>query len=171
VRLFVAVRPPAVALADAAAAVDAARAVAPGPRWVPPDRWHLTLAFHGEVPDADVDRLVERTARRLRGAEALELALTGAGAFSRRAVWLGVTGDVAALRSLAAALVPSGRPYRPHLTVARLRGDTDPGPTVAALSDYAGPTWTAGEVHLVRSRLGPTPAYDDVATWPLTPRP
>jgi len=42
---------------------------------------------------------------------------------------------------------------------------------VAALSGYAGPAWTAGAVHLVRSRLGPAPAYDDVATWPLLPLP
>ena len=80
-----------------------------------------------------------------------------------------MTGDVAALRSLAGALDPGGRRYRPHLTVARVRDDTGTAAVVSALSGYAGPAWTAGAVHLVRSRLGPAPAYDDMATWPLLP--
>jgi 2'-5' RNA ligase len=172
VRLFVAVRPPAKALGHAAAAVAVVRASHDGPRWIPPERWHLTLAFYGEVPDADVDKVVGRLDRRLRDGADLQLALTGAGAFSRRAVWLGVTGDLAPLRALARVVARDrGRPYRPHLTVARLRGDTDPTAAVVALSAYAGPGWTAGAVHLVRSRLGPTPTYDDIASWPLTPRP
>jgi 2'-5' RNA ligase len=172
VRLFVAVRPPAGALGHGAAAVAAVAAVHAGPRWVPPERWHLTLAFYGEVPDGRVASLVARLDRRLRGAEDLTLALAGTGAFSRRAVWLGVTGDVEGLRGLAAAVAREpGRPYRPHLTVARLRGDTDPAPAVAALSAYAGPRWSAAALHLVRSRLGPAPAYDDIASWPLTARP
>lgn len=170
-RLFVAVRPPPSAVDDAAAAVDPVRPLAPGLRWVPPERWHLTLAFYGEVPDDEVDRVVARTGRRLDGAVELRLSLTGAGHFGGRAVWLGVTGDVAALRSLAGALDPGGRRYRPHLTVARVRDDTGTAAVVAALSGYAGPVWTAGAVHLVRSRLGPAPAYDDVATWPLLPLP
>ena len=133
-RLFVAVRPPPSAVDDAAAAVDPVRPLAPGLRWVPPERWHLTLAFYGEVPDDEVDRVVARTGRRLDGAVELRLALTGAGHFGGRAVWLGVTGDVAALRSLAGALDPGGRRYRPHLTVARVRDDTGTAAAVAALS-------------------------------------
>ena len=87
-------------------------------------------------------------------------------------MWLGVTGDLAPLRALARSVARDrGRAYRPHLTVARLRGDTDPAGAVAALSAYAGPVWSAGAVHLVRSQLGPSPTYDDIATWPLAPRP
>jgi RNA 2',3'-cyclic 3'-phosphodiesterase len=171
VRLFVAVRPPPPAVDHAAAAVNAVRPLASGLRWVPAERWHLTLAFYGEVPDDEVDRVVARTGRRLEDAVEMGLALTGAGRFGSRAVWLGVTGDVAALRLLAGALDPGGRRYRPHLTVARVRDGTGTSAVVAALSGYAGPTWTAGAVHLVRSRLGPAPAYDDVATWPLLPLP
>ena len=53
VRLFAAVRPPAEALEHAAAAVDRVRAAEPGPRWVPSERWHLTLAFYGEVAERE----------------------------------------------------------------------------------------------------------------------
>ena len=95
------------------------------------------------------------------------LRLAGAGTFSRRAVWLGVTGDVDRLLRAAYGVAADDRAYQPHLTVARLRGGTDPAGAVAALSSYAGPSWTADEVHLVRSRLGPRPTYDDIGTWPL----
>jgi 2'-5' RNA ligase len=111
----------------------------------------------------------------------MDLALAGAGSFARRALWLGVTGvppdgtdAIARLRALARALSrePHPRAYRPHLTIARLRADTDPGAAdaaVAALASYVGPSWPATEVHLVHSRLGGSmgPVYDDLATWPL----
>jgi 2'-5' RNA ligase len=170
VRLFVALWPPPAVVAHAAAAVSTVRDGASGLQWVPPERWHLTLAFHGEVPERDLDALVDRTGRRLRGAHELALELRGAGSFRGCAVWLGVAGAVEPLRALAARLAPGERPYRPHLTVARLRGRADPTGTVATLAGYRGPGWTAGTVHLVRSRPGPVPTYDDVATWPL-PRP
>jgi RNA 2',3'-cyclic 3'-phosphodiesterase len=168
VRLFVAVRPGADALAHAAAAVDVVRREHAGPRWIPSERWHLTLAFYGEVPDAEVDRRVARLDRVLGDAHDMSLALVGAGAFARRAVWLGVAGDVGPLRAVARTVSQDrSRPYRPHLSVARLRGDTDPTAAVAALSTYDGPVWTAGTLHLVRSRPGSSPTYDDVATWSL----
>jgi RNA 2',3'-cyclic 3'-phosphodiesterase len=172
VRLFVAVRPSAEAVEHAAAAVARVRRSVPDPgvRWIPAERWHLTLAFYGEVPDARVDRLVRRLGRSVAGTADLSLGLSGSGFFRRRAVWLGVVGDIAPLKALAAAVAREDeRPYRPHLTVARLRGDTDGKPAAAALSAYAGPAWTAGSVHLVRSHLGPKPTYDDIATWRLSP--
>ncbi len=167
--LFVAVRPPAEALAHAAAAVREVLAVEPGPRWVPPERWHLTLAFYGEVDDRELPRLTRRLDRALADVAPMTLALTGAGTFSRRAVWLGVSGDVGPLRRAAAAVSLEPRPYRPHLTVARLRGGTDPSAAVEALAAYEGPSWTATEVQLVESHLGPSPRYLDVRTWELGP--
>ena len=186
-RLFVALRPPPVAVRHAAAAVDVVRAAQAGPRWVPAERWHLTLAFYGEVAERDLDRTARRVGRAVAGSASMDLALAGAGSFGRRALWLGVTGgaeegdgaaadSVARLRALARALSrePHPRAYRPHLTIARLRADTDPaaaGAAVAALAGYAGPSWTATEVHLVHSRLGGStgPVYDDLATWTLPP--
>ena len=49
------------------------------------------------------------------------------------------------------------RPYRAHLTLARARPGTDLRPAVDALHDFAGTTWTADALHLVRSRLGAGP--------------
>ena len=63
--------------------------------------------------------------RRLRGHAACALSFAGAGQFARRALWLGVAGEVEALRATARAVTFERRPYRPHLTVARLRGGVD----------------------------------------------
>jgi 2'-5' RNA ligase len=163
----VAVRPSAEALAHAAAAVDEVRAAEPGPRWVPAERWHLTLAFYGEVDDRELPEVTRRIDRGLVDVPPMTLSIAGAGSFSRRAVWLGVVGDVEVLQRAAYGVAFEDRAYQPHLTVARLRGGTDPTAAVAALSSYAGPVWTVDEVHLVRSQLGPRPAYDDIETWPL----
>jgi RNA 2',3'-cyclic 3'-phosphodiesterase len=183
VRLFVALRPPPGAVRHAAAAVDAVRAAHAGPRWVPAERWHLTLAFYGEVAERDVDRTARRVGRAVAGSGSMDLALAGAGSFARRALWLDVIGvprdgadSIAGLRALARALArePHPRAYRPHLTIARLRADTAPAAAdaaVAALAGYVGPSWPAAEVHLVHSQVGggKGPVYDDLATWPLPP--
>ena len=166
-RLFVALRPPPEAVAHADTALEPVRREHPDLRWVPAHRWHLTLAFYGEIPDEKVEGTVAMVDRRLRGHGPCDLAFHGAGSFTRRALWLGVDGDVGALKALARSVTFERRPYRPHLTVARLRGGVDAGPAVESLTAYDGPVWTAGTVHLVSSHLGPSPTYDDVATWPL----
>ena len=56
-RLFVAVWPSARAIADLAEAVAALRLDGVAPRWLPDSRWHVTLAFLGEVDEATVPRL------------------------------------------------------------------------------------------------------------------
>lgn len=162
-----AVRPAAHAREHAATAVDQVRVTYPDLRWIPAPRWHLTLAFYGEVPDDSADGVADVVSRRLRGLPAFSLRLRGAGLFPRRAVWLGVAGDVPTLRRVAETLTVQRKLYRPHLTVARLRGAVDATGPVGGLSDYAGPAWRVEQVHLVRSRLGPAPAYDDIATWTL----
>lgn len=176
-RLFVAVRPPDTALAHADDALAAVRSTHPDLRWVPRERWHLTLAFYGEVRDDAVDGVVAMLGRRLADppgragrVAALSLSLHGAGQFTRRALWLGVAGEVDDLRRVARSVTFDRRPYRPHLTIARLRGGVDASAAVEALTGYAGPAWVADRVHLVRSRLGPSPSYEDMATWTLEHR-
>jgi hypothetical protein len=54
VRLFAAVWPP-----DSVLAALAGTSLPPasGLRWTPPERWHVTLAFYGEVPTHEVSDL------------------------------------------------------------------------------------------------------------------
>jgi 2'-5' RNA ligase len=180
-RLFVAVTPPPRVVDELHAATAATRSAHPRLRWALPDQWHLTLAFLGEVGDearADLSARLGRTAARH---PPMRLALHGAGRFGDRVLWTRIGGDVAALRALAASVRAAARragidvedrPYRPHLTLARAREEADLRPVVAALAGFAGSTWTAGELHLVRSHLGAGPGrtsrYEQVMTSPLT---
>lgn len=134
-RLFTAVYPSAAALAHvdlALRAVDGAAVADPGAglRWVPPGQQHVTLVFHGDVPDGAVPGYVDALAGALRDVAAFELALAGSGSFGGRTLWLGVTGALDVLRRTSelaqdAAVGAAGLPAsdrtggRPHLTVAR----------------------------------------------------
>jgi 2'-5' RNA ligase len=171
VRLFVALAPPADVLADVATALGPARELQPDLRWIPVERWHLTLAFYGEVPDESLPGVIEMVGSKLSRRPLpgpIELSFSGSGQFSRRALWIGLDGDVDRLRALAKSVITDRRPYRPHLTVARLRGGQDASRAVEVLSAYAGPRWRADEVHLVRSFLGPSRRYETVSSWPVT---
>jgi RNA 2',3'-cyclic 3'-phosphodiesterase len=180
-RLFVAVTPPTHALDELRAAIDVVRSAHPQLRWSRPDHWHLTLAFLGAVDDGPRADVTTRLGRAAARHPPMRLALQGAGRFGHRVLWTRVAGDVAALRGLAASVQAAARragidvedrPYRPHLTLARGREGADMRAAVAALAGFAGSTWTARELHLVRSHLGAGPErtarYEPVASWPLT---
>lgn len=183
VRLFVAVRPPDLALAQLADVVGRLRADAPELTWTTPAQWHLTLLFLADVADERVPELERRlgSAAARHGPE--RLAITGGGRFGDRVLFAGLSGDVEALRRLAASVQAAARRtrldvedrrYRPHLTLARGRRGTDLRPLVEQLSAFAGSAWVAGEIELVRSRLGKGPggraAHEMLRSWPLRAR-
>jgi len=180
-RLFVAVSPPPDVLAELRSAMAVVRRAHPELRWSRPTQWHLTLAFLGEVDDGTCADLAARLGRVATRHPPMRLALHGAGRFGDRVLWTRVRGDLAPLRGLAASVRAAAggagipveeRPYRPHLTLARGRDGADLRPAVDALAAFAGRTWTAGELHLVRSHLGAGPdrtsRYETVSAWPLT---
>ena len=161
-RTFVAVRPPASAVAHLEQELTGWPSA--------PERWHVTLAFLGAVdaPRALAAPLAEVCA----AAPPFRLQLAGSGTFGRSGpVWVGVGGDVDALDGLAGAVARAcrragveveRRPYRPHLTVGR-RGHPD----LRALSSYVGPEWPVDEVELVVSHLGRTVRHEVVERLPL----
>jgi 2'-5' RNA ligase len=187
-RGFVAVVPPDDVLDAIEARVAPVRAAEDGLRWSRREQWHLTLRFLGPVPDVDglVGALHDALARVPR-IDALVLA--GAGAFpnARRAsvVWFGARDagedggeDGEALRRLAAAVesasvaagfAPEPRPFRPHLTVARVARPRGVGTVVDALGDDAvGRAWSVEDVVLVASDTRPSGAvYSEIARVPL----
>ncbi len=201
-RVFAAVTPSPEAVSHLAAALDAVRNSNVGRcvaelRWTQPQLWHLTLAFFGDIDDDREPPLQTRLMRVAQRHHAIDLQLSGAGAFGRPAqasvVWVGVAGpgdepvaesaagSGAQLVKLAGSCGAAGRRigldveerrYRPHLTVARAKGrrPVDVRPVVAALAGYQGPSWTASELHLVRSHLGAQPRHEVLASWPLLPR-
>lgn len=167
-RLFVSLWPAAEPVAHLAAALDGQRPGDRDLRWQAPDRWHITLAFLGDVDPG-------RTRRALGTIplpEAEPLRLAGAGTFGP-VVWIGVEhgGWLSALADqVRGALRVDDGLFRPHLTICRARGRQAVALARAAsqqYASYAGPAWTPHELTLVRSFTGPSPRYDVIAAWPL----
>src|SRR5262249_2130734 len=138
------------------------------------------LVFLGEVGEAVMDELTRRLGRVAARHPPLSLALGGGGRFGQRVLWTGVHGHREGLRRLAAStqaaarrarLPIEDRGYRPHLTLARVVGGRDLGPLGGRLAPWQGPMWVAGDLHLVRSRLGEGPGssarHELITRWPL----
>ena len=181
-RLFVALVPPAAVLGDLGEAVAAHRPARADLSWSGPPDWHVTLAFLGEVAAPVADRLAPQLAQAARRHPPLSLAVAGAGTFPdparARVLWCGLDGDRRSLAGLAAsvaagadragALPPdAGRPFRPHLTLARSRTPADLRDLVATLGAYRGPSWRAERIELIESHLGGQPRYTTIGGWPL----
>ena len=131
------------------------------------------------MPADRVPLLAAAAAPVVAAAPAMTLRLAGGGRFgsSRRpqVLWVGLDGDVRPLTELARGLADvaraldlpvEDRPFRAHLTVGRWRPHQSADSTLPArLTGYRGPLWPVPEVRLLESRLGPTPRYEQLATW------
>jgi 2'-5' RNA ligase len=147
IRLFTAVTVPD----DVAEVLKRRQSGLPGARWRPAEALHVTLAFYGETDERTADDLASELARISGGP--FELTLNGVGAFGdafkTRAVWAGVEPSerltVLAGRCRAAGqragFRMEAREYRPHVTLAYLKPQTNP--------DRIG-AWLAGH-NLLRS--------------------
>lgn len=150
----------------------------PGRR-VPVENWHITLRFLGSTSALQRDRLLAYLDQHL-VAEPFRISFTVLGGFPRESkasvVWLGAGGDVDSLRTTAticeeaaveAGFEPEGRPFHPHLTLARVRPPAD----VRSLVDLVEPTGVKLDVDAVtlyRSVLGSGPVrYEVVDTIDL----
>lgn len=177
-RLFLAVQldePTRTALAGHLQSAGAAPL--PG-RPVPPANWHLTLRFLGGTSPEQRTRL-----ERAMAAEALgptfRVRLGALGAFPRAeratVLWIGAEDDGglarlagAAERAARAAGFPAEeRPFRAHLTLARLRGPGDVAPLLQH-TPAAGIEMPVQSLVLLRNQAGAgPPTYQAVARWPL----
>jgi RNA 2',3'-cyclic 3'-phosphodiesterase len=184
-RLFVAVALPPEVLGDLDATVAPHRAPQAAHRdlrWTGPPDWHLTLAFLGDVAGPAAARLAPRLERAAARHRPFPLALAEAGAFPAaaraRVLWCGLAGDRRALAALAASVAraatragaappDAGRPFRPHLTLARCRTPADVRDLVTALRAYAGPPWQVDRIDLIDSHPGGQPRYTTIGSWPL----
>ncbi|MEU4622522.1 RNA 2',3'-cyclic phosphodiesterase [Actinoplanes sp. NPDC023801] len=122
-----------------------------------PEKWHVTLAFLGEVPDEDTDRVRDALST-VPPPSPMTLRLAGSGRFGP-VIWTGLRGDVEALEAfreeIRVALEGAGfpideRPFRGHLTIS-YRYDRS---ITTLLADYAGPLWPVSDLSLIRSAGG-----------------
>lgn len=136
-----------------------------GARWRPLDSLHITLRFFGEVAEPladDLDAALSQV-----GGRALEVSLSGAGAFGEgadiRAIWAGVA-DNPSLDQLArrceiaarrAGLAPDKRAYRAHVTLAYLSRPEPAGVAawIQANNLIHSPSFTVDHFGLYSSRL------------------
>lgn len=153
----------------------------PGASWVPYDNLHLTLRFLGEVREseaADIDEVLSGIS-----APAFDLTLRGVNHFGplhkARSVWASVERSpaLAHLRDkvdaavVRAGLQPERRKFIPHVTLARIKGETG-----HHLADYLarGGLFSAGpfavtHFTLYESFLSSNGAiYEPLAQYPLT---
>ena len=105
----------------------------PGLAWTPPSRLHLTLKFLGDGDDQRVADLLPMMDRLASGHAPFEMTLGGVGAFPNfrrpRVVWMGVESEPrlellhhdVELACAELGYEIEGRPFRPHVTVARVR--------------------------------------------------
>ena len=182
-RLFVALVPPEPVVEHLEAAVaHVRRRWTVALRWTQPVTWHLTLAFFGEVAEERVPDLETRLGRVAARHDVLELRFRGAGAFSRparaRVLYTEVEADLPRLVALSASCGAAGRrigldlddrPYRPHVTLARVKGrePVDVTSVVEELRAYKGPNWAASDLVLVRSYPEAGAHYESLASWSL----
>lgn len=132
-RLFLAINLDDAVRRDVHHATATLRDAMPSAKWVEEHRLHLTLKFLGEQPEAAAARVAgAMTDVAVRHRE-LAVLLGGVGAFPNlrrpRVVWMGVAQEPrlellhhdveVACEALGHEL--DGRPFRPHLTLARLR--------------------------------------------------
>lgn len=147
-RLFIAVRIPDTVKAQICAEpLSGAALKRPGIRPTPPQNLHLTLHFIGETPETklpDIDAALERA---VGGIAVFRVRLVGGGCFpnrrSPRVFWIGIDSEASQTLCLLAKAIKNElqkagiggdpKPFRPHLTIARVGERFDLGQDVGAL--------------------------------------
>jgi 2'-5' RNA ligase len=162
-RLFVAIQPPEPVRSALTTLIgDIARA-----RWTPPQQFHITLRFIGDVSDPSQQQ-IEETLEQVR-VRPFFLAVEHVGRFPPRGhpavVWAGVASHphLHQLRQqVDDRLLTTGvpfelRPFVPHVTLARTK-DASLGGVEQWLRhhrDFTGPAWRVDAFHLMASDTSP----------------
>jgi 2'-5' RNA ligase len=146
-------------------------------KMVNPEITHVTLKFLGDTDEALVEDIGAVLASAVKGPAPFDVELRGLGVFPKpsyiKVVWMGMEGAeplVQIARDIEAGLKPMGfrkdKPFRPHLTIARLKGGRKADKVaslVEAHPDTPFGAFRVEEVVLKKSVLTPEgPIYSDV---------
>lgn len=140
IRTFIAVELSGTVIARAQEAIKLLKTSGAEVGWVDRGQMHLTLKFLGNVPEVEAPDVCRVVAEAAAGVEPFEIVFRGLGAFPRasepRTVWLGIDQGQGELLELHTAIEESlkkkmgfgkeNRKFHPHLTLGRLRKESDP---------------------------------------------
>jgi 2'-5' RNA ligase len=103
-------------------------------RWVSPEKIHLTLKFFGDIEESRIDSIFDSIKEPVRSTQPFSLKVQGVGAFrsmkSPRVIWMGLVNGSQILTSFQKEIEarlekigfqPEDRPFRPHLTLGRVK--------------------------------------------------
>ncbi len=173
--------------------------ISTGVRWVDPSGIHLTLKFLGNIQPALTEQVFEAMTRASQINDSgnkdsgsddsghFQLSLSQLGVFPNarrpRVLWAGIQGDLNVLAGLQVRVeeaagrigfAPELRPYRPHLTLGRVREGVPPtarlqiGKAVSEAKLEPSPPWLVDSLHLIRSDRRPEGAtYTSLGSVPL----
>lgn len=132
---------------------------APAVRWVAPENLHLTLKFVGDVRERDLPELLATVSEVTAQHDPFSLRVLGLGVFPRpdrpRVLWAGCAegSDQATrlARDLEAACArigypPEKRPYRPHITLGRVKNPRDADEAILRIEDGANTDFDSTDV-------------------------
>jgi len=139
--------------------------------WVRIEGIHLTLKFLGNIAPESIEEIKPALARAASQTAPIRIEPAGCGAFptikSPRVIWVGLGGQISSLaeleRRIEAAMIPLGfkpedRPFKPHLTVGRVKGRLRLQALqqiLLAHRDFTVEPFDAAEVVLYKSDLRP----------------
>jgi 2'-5' RNA ligase len=182
-RLFIAVELPNALREELTVLQQRLKRDQPPVRWVEPNAMHLTLWFLGDVSGDQVAHLRVALMLAFAGQQAVRVQLGAPGAFPNlqrpQVIWIGLAEgethlrvwyDALARRLPSLGFQPDPRPYRPHLTLGRVRRDASAeqqqrlGAALRALKLSSDHVWDLQRIVLFRSDLRPEgPRYTALA--------
>ncbi|MGC8492211.1 MAG: RNA 2',3'-cyclic phosphodiesterase [Syntrophobacteraceae bacterium] len=156
--------------------------------WVRGEGIHLTLKFLGNVASGLIEEIKPALAREAANTGPIRIEAAGCGAFpgiqSPRVIWVGLRGEIAPLADLARRLeealvafgfAPETRPFKPHLTVGRVKGRARLQALqqmLLAHSGFSAEPFDAAQIVLYKSDLRPDGArYTPIFTTPFSVHP
>lgn len=181
-RLFIAIELTSEIRAALAAFLKELRGIAPQAKWVRTENLHITLKFLGETEPTKL-RGIQDALGSIHSPERVTLDFRGLGFFPNekrpRVFWVGMEGS-GNLKTLAedidhkmhkVGFALEDRPFTPHLTLARFQPPGLPPKLGAAAKENCSRNFgslTAGEFHLIESKLKPSGAeYTTLQSFPF----
>jgi len=138
--------------------------------WERAEKLHLTLKFLGDIDETQVEALTRAAHRAAEGIGEFAVTLQGAGAFpphgKARVLWLGLRDETGSLAQLHEQLeaecarenfAREARPFRPHITIARIRTPNEAARRLAqshANIGFEPVNFTVTEIVVMHSQLG-----------------